>query len=146
MRRVKSILSLLFLGLAATGCSSSPTMQTSTPAGSAASNAKAPNENAALDATRKTAEAQATYFKINRRYALTFDELIEAHFLNAEPTAAQTGYDFKLRPAADAQTYKLSVVPADANASSARRFFLDQSGVLRSETGKEATADSPELK
>lgn len=110
---------------------------------------RAPDENAALDTVRKITEAQATYFKLNRRYALTYDELIEGHLLNTEPSAAQTGYDFKLRPAADAQTYTLSVVPAETGGSGAatvRSFFTDQTGVIRAETGKDATADSSAVK
>ena len=138
MPRVKIAISLLILAFGLAACSSAPTMQKQA--------TKAPDENAALDAVRKTNEAQGTYFKVNRRYALTFEELIDAHFLSSEPSASQTGYDFKLRPAADAQTYKLLVTPADATASSSRRFFTDQTGVIHAETGKDATAESPELK
>jgi hypothetical protein len=113
---------------------------------SATGAAKAPDENAALDALRKGNEAQTTYFKLNRRYALTYDELVEAHLLNGEPTAAQTGYDFKLRPAADAQTYKISVAPSGGAAATVRYFYTDNTGVIRAETGKDASADSPEVK
>jgi len=131
---------LLFL-LAA--CSGNTTSTTQTATNSAA--IKAPDENAALDAVRKVSEAQATHFKVNRRYALSFDELVEAHLLGREPSAAETGYEFKLRPAADAQTYRLSAAPA-GNAASARSFFVDQTGAIRAEAGKEANADSPEVK
>ena len=92
----------------------------------------------------KINQAQSDHFKRNRRYALSFDELVEAHLIAAEPRAAQSGYDFKLRPAADAQTYKLSVSPANAS-TTARYFFTDQSGTVHAETGKEATVDSPQL-
>ena len=146
---MKSGIALLLIGMVLTGCggNSTPTMQTNTPKGPAESRtAKGPDENAALDALRKISEAQSTYFKINRRYALTHDELIEAHLLSSEPSAADTGYDFKLRPAADAQTYKLSVVPHDSSAPAARHFLMDQSGVIRAETGKDASADSPAIK
>ena len=115
-----------------------------TPAAPTASSAKAPDEQAALDAIGKIKEAQATYFKLNRRYALTFDELTEAHLLSSEPTPEQTGYDFNLRPAADAQTYKLSVAPA-APSTTARHFFSDQSGDVHAEIGKDAAPDSPKI-
>ena len=145
---VKTPLALLIFGVVLISCSGSapatPSENASPP--SAASPSKAPNESAAIDVLRKTGAAQATYFKINRRYALTFDELVEAHLLTSEPTAAQTGYDFKLRPAADAQTYKVLVAPGGASAASVRHFFLDQTGTIRSETGKEAGAESPEVK
>src|SRR5262245_18861214 len=124
MPRVKRVTALFSLSLLDSGCgSSTPTMQSNASSASKAVSAKAADESAALDAIRKTNEAQSTYFKMHRRYALTYEELIEARLLKSEPTGAETGYEFKLRPAADAQTYKLSAAPADANASSARRFF-----------------------
>src|SRR5262245_40495809 len=107
--------------------------------------AKAPDENAALETLRKINQGQSTYFKLNRRYAIGYDELVAAHLLDSEPTAAQTGYDFKLRPAADAQTYKISVVPG-AGSTAVRYFYTDQTGVIRAESGKDASADSPEAK
>jgi hypothetical protein len=150
MTAVKTYIPLLMIGLILTGCGgeTTPTMQKATPAAQPASApARPPDENAAGDAVRKVIEAQSTYFKVNRRYALTFDELIEARMLTSEPSAAQSGYDFKLRPAADARTYKLSVVPSDSKAAAtARHFFTDQTGVIHADTGKEATADSPVVK
>lgn len=135
---MKTSILLLILGIAASACSSSGSQGTVTK-----SAARAADENAALGAIRQVNEAQSTHFKLNRRYAITLEELVTARLLNAEPTAEQTGYDFRLRPAADAQTYRLIVTPSDASASSARRFFLDQTGVIRAEVGKEATAESP---
>ena len=131
---MKTCIALLILGMVFAACSGDTTP---TP--------RAPDETAALDVLRKASESQATYFKINRRYALTFDELVEAHLLSADPSTVQTGYDFKLRPAADAQTYRLLVVPGNST-TGARHFFTDQTGVIRAESGKEASADSPEVK
>ena len=131
----------LLLGCGNTG---TPTMQSKTPSGASTAATKAPDERAAVDAISKVNEAQSTYFKLNRRYALTYDELVDAHLLNGEPTTAQTGYEFKLRPSADAQTYKLTASPASA-APNVRSFFTDQTGVVRAETGKDATADSPKI-
>ncbi len=147
MAAVKTWIALLFVGMALAACGgeTTPTMQSKSPQAAAAPAAtKRPDESAALDALRKTIEAQSTYFKVNRRYALTYDELIEAHLLKSEPSA-ETGYDFKLRPAADAQTYKLSVIPTDSNSATARHFFADQTAVIHAETGKDASADSPPL-
>ena len=148
MTGVKSYIALVILGLllAACGNNPAPTMQSNTaPAGAAnPAPSKPSDEKAAVDAIAKVNEAQATYFKLNRRYALTYEELIDGHLLNSEPAAAQTGYEFKLRPAADAQSYKLSAAPAGP-AADARHFFTDQTGVVRAETGKDATADSPKI-
>ena len=147
MARVKKGIAFLLLGvlLAACGNEPAPTMQkNSQPAAPTTAAPKPPDEDAALDGIKKVIDGQATYFKVNRRYALTFDELLEARMLAAEPTAAQTGYEFKLRPAADTQTYKLFVSPAAASAT-ARSFFTDNKGVIHAETGKDATAESPAL-
>ena len=135
---------LVFATLLGCGTNPAPGTQTAAPASvPAAPSANPPNEDAALDAIKKINQAQSDYFKRNRRYALSFDELVEAHMLASEPSAAQTGYDFKLRPAADAQTYKLLVSPAAK--SPARYFFTDQSGTVRADAGKEATEDSPQI-
>jgi hypothetical protein len=136
----------MILVLLLAGCSSpAPTMQNPTPAAnSSPAPSKGPDETAALDAITKINSAQATYFKVNRRYALTYEELVEARFLTGEPSAAQTGYEFKLRPAADAQSYRLSVSPA-VSSPGARHFFTDQTAVVHAEQGKEASAESPQL-
>src|SRR5262245_27562499 len=146
MAAVKTLQILLVLGLVLTGCSNdAPTMKTGVKTPPTATS-KPPDANAALDALRKINDAQSTYFKVNRRFALTFDELVEARLLRSEPSAVETGYDFKLRPAADAQTFKLSVIPANASTTAARYLFMDQTGVIRAENGKEATVESTSLK
>jgi hypothetical protein len=147
---VKTSIALLFMGIALTACGgdTTPKMQSETKsAGSSTASqaAKAPDENAVLDALRKINEAQSTYFKLNRRYALTFEELVEAHLLSSEPSTTQTGYEFNLRPAADAQTYKISAPPSDSSAT-ARHFFTNEKGVIHAESGKDASADSPAVK
>jgi hypothetical protein len=145
---VKTVLTLLLVLSTLPGCSNeTPTMKTEVKAAPPGQSAlKPPQEAVAVDLLRKINEAQATYFKINRRYALTYDELIEARLLPKEPSAEETGYDFKLRPAADAASFKISVTPSDPSATNARYLFMDQTGVIRAETGKEATADSPAIK
>jgi hypothetical protein len=146
MMAVKTLLPvLLLIAIALSGCGgNTPTVQNAASSAGAAAGGKAPDETAALDAITKISDAQTNYFRRNRRYALTFDELIDAHLLNTVPTAAQTGYDFSLRPSADAQTYKLSVNPT-APAPTARHFFSDESGAVHAETGKDASADSPKI-
>jgi hypothetical protein len=141
---VKNALAVLLLGLVMGGCANgAPTTQNKAPSGSSApATTRAPDEAAALDALRKINEAQSIYFKLHRRYALGYDELVEARLLKTEPSSTGTGYDFKLRPAADAQTYKLYVAPTDTTERTARHFFSDQSGALRAEIGKDATAES----
>ena len=138
----------IVLLLAACGTNTPPATNSggnaAAPVAPAPTNAKAPDENAALDAIAKINEAQASYFKRNRRYALTLDELADAHLINAAPTTAETGYDFTVRPAADAQSYKMTANPVPAS-STARHFFTDESGAVHGETGKDATVDSPNI-
>jgi hypothetical protein len=55
------------------------------------------------------------------------------------------GYEIRLRPAPDAATYTAVARPAGA-ATNVNYFFTDQTGIIRAETGKDATVQSPEIK
>src|SRR5688572_11001869 len=104
MQPVKLILGLVAFVIL-TACSQEPqTQQTSEPIISPAPAApeKAPDEAAALAAVAQINTAQKDYFSRNRRYALTYEELIDELFLKEEPTVRSTGYEIRLRPAADA--------------------------------------------
>src|SRR2546430_16274628 len=57
---------------------------------------KAPDENAAIAAISQIDAAQKDFFARNRRYALTYEELMQGRFLKVEPAIAKTGYDRKL--------------------------------------------------
>jgi hypothetical protein len=105
---------------------------------------KGPDEIAAVAAISDVNAAQKTYFARNRRYALTYEELTEAHFLKEEPTLQKTGYDIKLRPAADAASYTVLAIPSTSTPG-ARHFFSDQTGTIRAEEGKDANAQSPAI-
>jgi hypothetical protein len=144
MRRMKStsLAAIVLVGLLA-GCS--PAAEPDGQIQEAAAPApKPPDEQAALAALAAINKAQADYFIRSRRYALTYDELIEALFLQAEPSSDLTGYDIRLRPAADASRYAVIAAPL-ADSPAARHFFTDQTGVVRAEQGKEAAAGSPEI-
>jgi hypothetical protein len=101
---------------------------------------KAPDEAAAVAALKEINRAQEDFIRRTRRYAQTFDELTVQHLLNAEPTVETTGYSFLLRPSPDAVSYTVAATPS---ALEARHFFTDQTGVIRSESGKPATSTSP---
>jgi hypothetical protein len=103
---------------------------------------KAPDEPAALATLKDINRAQADFIRRTRRYAQTFDELVAQHLMSAEPTVGGTGYEFLLRPSPDAVSYTVVATPTDGKA---RHFFMDQTGVIRGETGKPATATSPEI-
>jgi hypothetical protein len=100
---------------------------------------KPPDEAAALKALQELNRAQADFIRRTRRYAQRTDELIADHLLTAAPSAE--GYTLDMRPSADAVRYTLQATP---NAPDARHFFTDQTGVIRSEIGKPASAESPQ--
>jgi hypothetical protein len=129
----------IFLSLSA--CGSPPPTNTSTPAAPAKA-IKAPDETAAIRVLGEINKAQADYKQRNRRYALTYDELVESHFLKEEPSKDSLGYEVKLRPAADAGSYTVTATPVS---SPARYFFTDKTGVIRADAAAEATASSPAI-
>jgi hypothetical protein len=102
--------------------------------------AKVPDERAAIAAVKEINQAQADYIRRTRRYAQSFNELIAEHLLQGEPAEDKTGYKFALYPSPDAGSYTLKATPS---ATGARHFFTDQSGVIRAEADKPATAESP---
>ena len=137
MRRILII--GIFLSLSA--CGSPPSTNTSTPA-AAAKPTKPPDETAAIRVLGEINKAQADYIQRNRRYALTFDELVESHFLKEEPSKDALGYEIRLRPSADAASYTVRATPVS---SPARYFFTDKTGVIRADAAAEATSSSPPL-
>jgi hypothetical protein len=128
----------IFLSLSA--CGGPPPTNTSTPAPAKAT--KAPDETAAIRVLGEINKAQADYIRRNRRYALTFDELVESHFLKEEPSKDTLGYEIRLRPSADAASYTVTATPVS---SPARYFFTDKTGTIRAEPALEATASSPAI-
>jgi hypothetical protein len=135
---------VIFAHVALTACSSSP----STPQQPQATSAvavpvqKAPDEDAALAAIAAVNAGQKDYMARNRRYALSYEELMQVLFLKEEPLPEKTGYDIKLRPSADAARYTIIANPVMPS-TSARHFFSDQTGEIRAEQGKDANAQSP---
>jgi hypothetical protein len=101
---------------------------------------KPPDEAAALAALKDINRAQADFIRRTRRYAQRTEELIAERLLTTEPAAE--GYTLLMLPSADAVRYTVKATPAKVDA---RHFFTDQTGVIRAETGKPATAESPEI-
>jgi len=99
------------------------------------------DDTAAVKALKEVYLGQELYLQRNRRYALTFDELVESHILQQDPSKSAGGYEISLHPAADAESYTLAATPVSPSAS-ARYFFTDKTGVIRAEQGKEATSSS----
>ena len=127
----KILLIAIVLLLAGCGEQSSP----STPA-------QPPDEKAAIAALGQINQAQKDFIRRNRRYALGYDDLIADHLLQAQPAAQ--GYRIDMKPSPDGIHYTISAAPADAS-SQARHLFTDETGIIRGEQGKDATAGSPAL-
>ena len=102
--------------------------------------AKPGDEQAALKALNEINRAQADFIRRTRRYAQTTQELIADRLLTAEPAAQ--GYRILMVPSPDAVSYTAEATPTE---SAGRHFFTDKTGAIRAETGKPATATSPEL-
>jgi hypothetical protein len=136
----------IFIVMILAGCGGEPAPQKETAATQPpVAPQKAPDEPAALAAIAAVNAAQKTYLARYRRYALTYEELTDVLFLKEEPTVQKTGYDIKLRPAADAASYIVLGIPG-APSPAARHFFSDQTGTIRAEEGKDANAQSPQMR
>jgi len=138
---MKLLLGILALLLAGCGTTPAPEQKREQPAQAPQ---KAPDESAALAAISQIDAAQKDFFARNRRYALTYEELMQQLFLKEEPASAKTGYDIKLRPSADAASYTVVAVPSTPSPAT-RYFFSDQTGDIRGEQGKDANAQSAKI-
>jgi len=140
---MKRHLAVVVILIMTSGCAEPPAQQSQTTA-PAVTSAKPADEPAAIRVIGEINKAQAGYIQRNRRYALTYDELVESHFLAKEPSKDATGYEISLRPSADAVSYRVLASPVSPSPS-VRHFYSDKTGVIRAETGKEATVASPEI-
>jgi hypothetical protein len=129
---------VLFMILGLVSCSEAP--KTNTPAAQPTMSRPA-DDAGAVQNLREINTAQANYQHRTRRFALSFEELVEAHLLNQDPSKSVSGYEISLHPSADAESYTLTATPTMAGAN-ARYFFSDKSGVIRVEQGKDANAAS----
>jgi hypothetical protein len=103
-----------------------------------------PDENAVIETLKAVNRAQQDFIRRTRRYALTYDELVEAYLLKERPSGENTGYDVTLKPSPDAVSYTVIATPRSER-ERYRHFFTDKTGVIRSEIGRAATAESPEV-
>ena len=133
---------ILFLLLALVSCSEAP--KTETPASSQPSMSKPADDAGAVQTLKDINAAQANYQHRTRRYALSFDELVDQHLLTQDPSKGVSGYEISLHPSADAESYTIVANPESSGAN-AKHFFTDKSGVIRVEQGKDASASSPPI-
>src|SRR6516165_9176851 len=104
---------VLFMILGLVSCSEAP--KTNTPA--AQPTMSRPADDAGdVQNLREINTAQANYQHRTRRFALSFEELVEAHLLNQDPSKSVSGYEISLHPSADAESYTLTATPTMAGA------------------------------
>ncbi len=141
MRLLTGLLLVLF-----TSNCTGPAEKSATPATgqTPAPAAKPADETAAINFLKLVNISQTEYMKRHRRYALTYEELMDARLIEKEPPKDAIGYEIKLRPSADAGSYTIVAVPVSPS-NSVRHFFTDKTGVIRAEAGKDAGASSPPL-
>jgi hypothetical protein len=132
----------LFFLLGLVGCSEGS--KTNTPAAAQATMSQPADDAGAVKSLREINSAQADYQHRTRRFALSFDELVQAHILSQDPSKSVSGYEISLHPSPDAESYSLTATPT-ASGANAKYFFSDKSGVIRVEQGKDANAASPPI-
>lgn len=108
------------------------------------------NERHAAMDLRTILAAQTAFHAANNRYAENFDELTapaaNPPYLDGEWKTPRRGYVFNITPKENApDVFDAVAEPWKPGATGNRRFFIDQSGVIRSEEGKTAGAESPPL-
>ena len=133
---------ILFMIAGLVSCSEAP--KTNTAAGAQPTMSQSADDAGAIKSLKEINSAQADYQHRTRRFALSFDELVQAHVLNQDPSKSVTGYEISLHPSPDAESYSLTATPTVSGAN-AKYFFSDKSGVIRAEQGKDANAASPPI-
>lgn len=101
-------------------------------------------EEVVIQTVREIHRAQADFLARERRYAQFFDALVEGALLAANPQDLNVGWSLRMRPSPAADSYTLTAEP-DLATPDKRFFFSDETGAIRWEPGRSATADSPEL-
>lgn len=91
------------------------------------------NERTTVSSLRSIATAQHSYWASNKRFALTFDELVNPpqgpSFLEGDWAIAKDGYLFTM--IATAESFAVSAVPVSPGRSGTQAYYLDQSNVVR---------------
>lgn len=106
--------------------------------------ARSDSEAAALGYMRTVVAAEKVFKKKHGRYAASLPELVGSGSFTRRMTNTQRGeYVVQFRPAENG--YALTLTPAQIDVTH-RAFYVDQTGVIRGDEGKPATAASPAVK
>jgi type II secretory pathway pseudopilin PulG len=109
--------------------------------------ARSDSEAAALGYMRTFLRAQKIYKKKNGHYATTLSDLAKTgSFTKRMASSTDRGdYTVKFRPHKDKDTFEVTMVPKQQDATH-RSFFSDEQGKIRADETKEADESSPVLK
>jgi hypothetical protein len=88
--------------------------------------------------------AQQDYRKKNQRYARTLRELVGRGSFTRRMAQSDRG-DYTVQLRSDGERYSAELVPKQYDGDHPA-FYMDQSGVVRSQEGRRATAESPQLR
>ncbi len=105
------------------------------------------NEVAAIGNVHVIIGAQAAHHTAKSKFAADFDELsgMQAPYLQGDWVTDVTRSGYRYGLTGDGTVYALTANALEYGVTGTRGFFADQSGVIRYETGNDATADSPPL-
>src|SRR6266404_9648607 len=109
--------------------------------------ARSDSEAAALGYMRTFLRAQKISKKKNGHYAITLSDLAKTgSFTKRMASSTDSGdYTVKFRPHKDKDTFEVTMVPKQQDATH-RSFFSDEQGKIRADETKEADESSPVLK
>jgi hypothetical protein len=105
--------------------------------------AQSDSEAAALGYMRVVKSAQLNYKKKHASYASSLDSLVGQGSFTKRMVATKRG-DYTVRFKGDKDGYMLWMTPATIDATH-RSFFMDESGKIRAEDAKQASATSPDV-
>ncbi len=104
--------------------------------------AKSESEAAALGFMRTVVTAQKNYKAKHNVYATSLQALVGTGSITKRTVASNKRGDYTAAFSGTAEKYKLTMTP-DAQDATHRSFFVDETGKIRGEEDKPATAESP---
>ena len=138
--KVTVLLLTLVVGVGALAQTEAPAYTPKFPGDPAQSNAEA----AALGYMRTVAYSQNVYKKKHGAYATSLAALVGSHSFTRRMVSTDRG-DYTVKFQSTGKNFSLSMVPKTFDAAH-RAFYMDDTGTIRAETGKPATATSEPVK
>jgi len=141
---VIAVVILILLTVSAPRSAAKPIPQ-ATPAQGASDSSVSPDENVALAYTRTILTAEKLYKKRHNIYPLTLSTLAGTGSVTTRMVKTRERAGYRVGYSSSGETFTLSMVPVTFDAQH-RAFYSDQTGVIRFEADKPATAQSAVFK